>query len=237
MKLDLIDSSYIFPKILDFKLESKSHEYRALAVIRYLFPDEPFLSLVKFESPDFISCDKSIGLEVTDVVIDKHMQIEKTYIKYKHPENDIKKQKNGELIHNSGARLLCSRNNQIEYLEYDTYTVDLYVRAIKQQISSKVEKSEKYEQVSELDLALLFCDPIDEDFESYLRRNIDILIGKSTKFMKIFIVSSSFCIKYDVKDHTVVKKDLTKDEDIKLKILGRLTAEGTLSLKSPEWID
>lgn len=233
MKIDSIDPNFRFDNGIDYKLEDKSHEYRALAVIRYLFPDEPFSSLTKSERPDFISIEHSVGLEVTDVSFEKHRRASKEFFKHKHPHGKTNKTKTN--IEMSGARILSFEEEQLEVLDFDAFSFDSYINVLKTRINDKEEKSNEYATLEELDLALLLDDPVGEESEAAIVKSIEEILSKSSNFTKIFVISNRFCIRFCSKDHSIVKKELSKEDDFRLKILGRLTAEGEKTLESSEW--
>ena len=235
MKIDSIDPYYRFNNGIDYKLEDKSHEFRALAIIRFLFPDEPFSSLTKSERPDFISTEQSVGLEVTDVTIQKHRQASKEFFKYKHSQDLTKKNRSVTIIRNNGAKILSFEEEQKEVLDFDVFSSNSYINVLENRINDKEEKSNEYAELKELDLALLFDDPVGEELEAEILKSIEGIISDSTNFNKIFIISNRFCIRLCAEDHSIVKKELSKEDDLRLKILGRLTAEGTKTLESPEW--
>lgn len=233
MKIDSIDPNYTFDTGIDFNLEDKSHEYRALAVIRYLFPEAPLSSLIKSERPDFISTEQCVGLEVTDVTFKKHRQASKEFFKHKHPQG---KTNNSEaIIAMSGARIHNFEETQMEVLDLKGFTSDSFMKILKDRINVKEEKANEYEKLKELDLALLLDDPVGEEIETEIIKNLEELISESSNFNKVFVISNRFCIRFCAEDHSIVKKELSKEDDLRLKILGRLTAEGTKTLASPEW--
>ena len=51
----------------------------------------------------------------------------------------------------------------------------------------------------------------------------------------VYVISERFCNYYDSKNTTYVKTSITKEDDLCLKKIGRMTAEGEISLADIEW--
>ena len=58
--------------------------------------------------------------------------------------------------------------------------------------------------------------------------------GNSFDFF--YVISHRFCICYNAQTNDREKKTLTKDENRRLCTIGRMTAEGELTLSDKEWL-
>ena len=234
MDLSTIDPNFRFPHRINYQLEKDSHEYRVLATIRLLFPQNNYINVVKSEAPDFIDRDNIIGLEVTDVCFPKHRQASKEFYKLNHPVDDKKtQQENTRKTIDSGIDGSSGKTIKANVLDFQSFSVESVFVQMKRQIDIKEMK--KYEHTNELDLSLLFDDRINIDLENDLINQLIISQEGKKKFAKIYVVSDYLCLEYNVTENSFQRRLLTEDENIRLKILGRLTAEEKINLSSPEW--
>lgn len=234
MDLSTIDANFRFTHGINSQLEKDSHEYRVLATIRLLFPQNNYNSVVKSEAPDFIDRDNSIGLEVTDVCFQKHRQASKEFYKLNHPVNDKKSQpENTRKTIDSGNDEDSGKTIKTCGLNFPSFSAESILVPMRRQIV--IKEGKKYEQTNELDLALLFDDRINIELEDDLMEQLRISQKGKKKFKKVFVVSDYLCLEYNVSDNSFQRRLLTQEENIRIKILGRLTAEGKVNLSSPEW--
>ena len=52
----------------------------------------------------------------------------------------------------------------------------------------------------------------------------------------VYVISHRFCIYYDVHTNTTEKRSLKENESRSLATIGRMTAEGKLTLEDTEWL-
>ncbi len=231
MNLSTIDSNYIFNTSIDYQKESLSHEYFALATIRYSFPEDDHYKLIKSECPDFVSSDKSFGLEVTTVDSEQCKKATKAFHKMKHPKH--KSESFEKNITDSEARIIKHNDPEFDCLDLPICPADTLLSTISKRITAKQNK--KYDLNGQLDLALLAygCvgDLAREEVESFfLGYNYDCNV-----FCRIFFISRQSCIKFQISKKQLYEKKIPDEDYKRLKILGRLTAEGDKSLGDKEW--
>ena len=232
MNLSTINSDYIFNTTIDYQKESLSHEYYALATIRYSFPEDGHCNLMKSERPDFVSIDKSFGLEVTTVDSEQNKKATKAFHKMKNHKPDSGSFE--KIVTDSGARLIKANNLRFDFLDIPACSEESLLSTISERITTKQNK--KYDIDGHLDLALLAYECVGdltrEEVKSFFRRyNNDCNF-----FCRIYFISRQSCIKYQISEKQLYEKKISNEDYKRLKILGRLTAEGDKSLGDKEWL-
>ena len=72
------------------ELIKASREYKALAILKYSFP-ERFANLCKAEAPDLQDCKSYLGIEVTSAISPCDEQITGESIKYSHAKTEAER--------------------------------------------------------------------------------------------------------------------------------------------------
>lgn len=236
MNLNLVDENFYCSKpAINPHIQDKSSEYSALAMILHCFPDRALTSLIKYEHPDFISKDYQVGLEVTEADNELHKRVSKEFYKYKHPKENCNIEKNRSIIEQTGARVIDLPESFVSILDFPSYGNNLIVRDLKERITKK--ENIEYDETKELYLAIVFFDPLGTDSAELITNTlIDFVDSENTKFKRIYVVTSRFCIKFTTSDKSIISQSINILEYHKMRTLGRMTAEGIVDLNSREWI-
>lgn len=95
---------------IEAKLQKYSQEYRALATLKYLFPNR-FKKMVKEESPDLQDKENGIGIEVTAAVDWRDMRAAREFANLQQGNGNIEKHK--KAITSSGYFFLPIKKDKV----------------------------------------------------------------------------------------------------------------------------
>ena len=222
-----------FAKDIQPQTLKHSQEYRVLATLRYLYPQE-FNTVIPGESPDLQDYVNGVGIEVTASVTENDMRAMRSFSRL-HQENSRDVHEHLRRIADSGYTLNHFGNNRFSISRPGT--ADGEKAIFQQSIQRKIEKLQRYrENFRILGLAIILPDPPTSYAESHYKEWISELADENNIFFDfIFVISNRFCIRFGIHENTVEKLPLTATEKETLAIIGRLTAEGKLSLNDAEW--
>lgn len=230
---DLVKSKkYITP--IKSSIQNSSQEYRILATLRYLYPGR-FDNMIKSESPDLQDSGNSAGIEVTVAVRQDDMKASRAFSELCQGEPE-KKEKYKEIIKNCGYS--CDLLNGEKLAISSSGTSDEEKLFFQDSIRKKVKKLPRYRtKFTTVGLAILLPEIPTSYAEAHLSKWIsDSFKGIGNSFDFIYVISHRFCIYYDVQTNGIEKHTLTQDESNLLSTIGRMTAEGELSLMDKEWL-
>lgn len=236
MKIDTnLVKSKIFTDAIKPSLLKHSQEYRALATLRYLYPLK-FDKMITGEAPDLQDYANGIGIEVTAAVNENDMRASHAFSElYQDAPKDIEKRK--RTIESSGYIFVPLVDKKVAIAT--SGTLDGEKHFFQESIRRKTKKLKQYQtNFKKIGLAIILpeiptsCAEI--NFSEWLS---DILKESDNVFDFVYVISHRFCIYYDIQANVTEKHLLTKDENFWLATIGRMTAEGELSLTgSDEWL-
>ena len=230
---DLVKSKkYIAP--IKSNIQNSSQEYRVLATLRYLYPGR-FDNMIKRESPDLQDLGNSAGIEVTVAVRRDDMKASRTFSELCQGEPE-KKEKYKKIIKDCGysCGLLKGEKVTISSTGTSNGEKDFFQDSMRK----KAKKCPLYRmRFLTVGLAILLPEIPTSYAETHLSEWISEAIHDTVNlFDFICVISHRFCIYYDVQTNGIEKHTLTQEESNRLSMIGRMTAEGDLSLMDKEWL-
>ena len=217
---------------INSRIIKKSHEYRVLATLRYLFP-EKFSTMILNDAPDLQDFTNNVGIEVTDAVSENDMNASRIFSEL-HKYNSREQKKKIEKIELCGYSY--TQNNQIATIQATGIGNDekLIFQKI---IRKKMEKLQSYKSLfNRIGLSILLPEIPSTYAENHFQKWLsDVFKEYDSTFDFVYVISERFCNYYDSKNTTYVKTSIKKEDDLCLKKIGRMTAEGEISLADIEW--
>lgn len=222
-------TSSIEPSIL-----KHSQEYRVLATLRYVYP-EKFDAMITGETPDLQDSISSTGIEVTAAVKADDMKVSRTFSELNQGKpKDIEKRKN--IIKSSGYSFVPLKGENV--VISTSGTADGEKSFFQESILRKAKKIQQYRtNFKRIGLAILLPEiPTTYAEDHFSKWIFELLIDAENQFDFCYVISHRFCLYCDVQTGTSEKKELAQEESRLLSTIGRMTAEGELTLKSEEWL-
>ena len=219
----------IQPELLKY-----SQEYRVLATLRYLFPQE-FDNLVTRDAPDLQDKEKGIGIEVTMAANSKDTQAARLFSELSLAQ-PIK-----------APSLLIKEIESLGYTVQDCHGVRRLVKSgsissndetvFKESIKKKSRKMQKYKSAfPRVGLAILLTEIPARETENNLIQWIEQVDGEiKPTFDFFFVISERFCLYYEPETNISKKRSITREENDQIRSIARKTAEGELTMNSSEW--
>ena len=213
------------------KIQKLSQEYRVLATLRYLYP-EKYDSLIKDESPDLQDSENSVGIEVTISDAESEVKTSRYFDHYCNPLTPERKENDKQSLEALGNSV--SESNRLWKAGGQTKGIEIH---FKENIRKKYDKVPKYRaKFNKLGLAVLMLEiPSRETEYSIIDWIKQIILEDGNYFDFFYVISHRFCIYYKPSNSLYSKHDITKDADIRLSAIGRMTAEGKININSPVW--
>ena len=207
-----------------------SQEYYALAVLKSLFPDD-YKTLMKKakDRPDLKNIDDLYGVEVTTADSkndNEDNRLFSIYSKDKKKKIKEKLEKHGKkVIETGGISRLAGGGG---------YGVEEDNQLLIQRISEKIESAAKYaSNYKFLDLVVIKNERVPSNWDEEIFRCVDTALSQDKKmFRNVFVIYNEYC--YWVDSDGTHKKIRINNSD-RLKLLGRLTAEGVIKVEDEEW--
>jgi hypothetical protein len=226
----LINGIQFINGAINSRILKDSQEYYALAVIKSLFPDD-YKTLVKKETdrPDLKNIDDLYGVEVTtaDSKIDNEdNRLFDIYGKDKKKKIKDKLEKHGKKI---------SETNGIMHLSSGGgYGVEKDNQLLIHSITEKIKSAAKYaSNYKFLDLVVIKNERVPSNWEDEIFSCVDAAVSQNKKmFRNIFVIYNDCCYWVDIDGQ---HKKLRINNRDRLKLLGRLTAEGVIKVEDEEW--
>ena len=222
-------SSAILPSLL-----KHSQEYRVLATLRYLYPTN-LDEMITGESPDLQDCVNGIGIEVTAAVNENDMKASRAFSElYQGKPKDIERRKN--TIESSGYSFVPLIDEKVAIAT--SGTADGEKHFFQESIRRKIKKLKQYRtNFEKIGLAVILPEIPTSYAEGHLSEWISELLEETNSlFDFVYVISHRFCVFYDTQKNVEEKHLLTSEENWALSTIGRLTAEGELSLTNSEWL-
>lgn len=223
-----IFSSSIKPSIL-----KHSQEYRVLATLRYVYPNK-FDAMTTGEAPDLQDSTNNTGIEVTVAVKEDDMKVSRAFSELNQGKpKDIEKRKN--IIKSSGYFSVPLKDEKVAIST--SGTADGEKRFFQESIRRKTKKIQQYRSnFKRMGLAILLPEIPTSYAENHLSEWITELLDESANlFDFVYVISHRFCLYYDTQTKITEKRSLTQDESLLLATIGRMTAEGELTMTDTEW--
>lgn len=222
-------SSSVKPSVL-----KHSQEFRVLATLRYLYPTK-FDTMIMGEAPDIQDSASSTGIEVTVAVKEDDMKVSRAFSELNQGKpKDIEKRK--KIISSSGYSFVPLKDESVAIST--SGTADGEKHFFQESIRRKIEKLEQYRaNFKRMGLAILLPEIPTSYAENHLSEWISEVFDESVNlFDFVYVISHRFCLYYDTQAGTAERHSLTQDESRLLATIGRMTAEGELSLTDSEWL-
>lgn len=213
--------------------QKHSQEYRALATLRYLYPAK-FDTMITGEAPDLQDSASNTGIEVTAAVKEADMKVSRAFSELNLGKpKDIEKRKN--IIESSGYSFVPLKDEKIAISTSGTADGEKYF--FQQSILRKTKKLQQYRpNFKRMGLAILLPEIPTSYAENHLSEWITELFDESANlFDFVYVISHRFCLYYDTQAKITEKRSLTQDESLLLATIGRMTAEGELTMTDTEW--
>ena len=219
---------------IEASLLKHSQEFRALATLRYLFPGE-YDAMINGETPDLQDCANSIGIEVTAAVKETDMMVSRLFSELnKGTPKEIEKRK--KTIESNGYTFVPLKDNRVAISA--SGTADGEKRFIQESIKKKARKFPQYRKTFKtLGLAIILPEIPTTYAEQHISEWISEVLGKmECSYDFVYVISHRFCIHYNVHKNLLSKHTLSNEESTSLITIGRMTAEGELTLSDVEWL-
>ena len=224
-----IFSSSVKPSIL-----KHLQEYRVLATLRYVYP-EKFDAMTTGEAPDLQDSTNSTGIEVTAAVKEDDMKVSRAFSELNQGKpKDIAKRK--KIIESSGYSFVPLKDEKVAISTSGTADGEKYF--FQQSILRKTKKLQQYRtNFTRIGLAILLPEIPTSYAENHLSEWISEMFDESANlFDFVYVISHRFCLYYDTQAKSTEKHSLIQDESWLLATIGRMTAEGELSMTDEEWL-
>lgn len=220
-----------FANRIDAELLKKSQEYRVLGTLQFIFT-EKFDKLSVSEAPDLQDADGNVGVEVTTAVSESDMKASSAFCSYKkavdekskkRAERKISETSSEIVLYENGITAMRSSGGMNEECEY------------KKSVIKKVKKSNNYKRVvKHLYLAVVLPEiPSSEAESNYPRWTREII--RNREFEEVYVISERFCIKIDLLRGENSFFKISNDQNLAIRKIARMTAEGELDFSSEEW--
>ena len=215
---------------IDSRKLKDSQEYYALAVIKSLFSDD-YKTLMKkaTDRPDLKNIDDLYGVEVTTADSENDNEDNRLFSIYsKDKKKKIKEklEKHGKkVIETGGISRLAGGGG---------YGVEKDNQLLIHSISEKIKSAAKYaSNYKFLDLVVIKNERAPSIWDEEIFRCVDTALSQDKKmFRNVFVIYNEYC--YWVDSDGTHKKIRINNGD-RLKLLGRLTAEGVIKVEDEEW--
>lgn len=191
--------------------------------------------MVKAESPDLQDCKNNIGIEVTVAVQERDMKANRIFSELRQEESkDQEKRK--RIIESCGYAVLPLKDETFAICTSGTSDGERDV--FQKSIQRKEKKIQQYRtKFKKIGLAILLPEIPTLDAEDHFSKWISELCGDSIgRYDFFYVISHRFCIYYDEQKDEMEKRPITHTESILLSTIGRMTAEGELTLLDKEWL-
>lgn len=222
-------TSSIKPSVL-----KHSQEYRVLATLRYLYPQK-FDVMITSEAPDLQDSASSTGIEVTAAVKEDDMKASRAFSELNQGKTkDIEKRR--YTIESSGYSFVTLKDEKVAIST--SGTADGEKCFFQESIRRKTKKLQQYRiKFKRIGLAILLPEIPTSYAENHLSEWISEISDESSNlFDFVYVISHRFCLYYDTQAEFTEKRSLTQEESWRLATIGRMTAEGELSLSDSEWL-
>ena len=223
-----------FSTAISSELLKHSQEYRVLATLRYLFPGK-YDDMIVDDCPDLQDRVSGLGIEVTSVVKNADMKSSRLFSFYCVDTDEERKKETLRKLNADGYSIVDSVAGKA--LVCPVGTSEGEKNRFQKCILHKQDKIKEYKaKFDRVALAILLHDIPSSEAERHCVDWIREFQSENTQdYDTIIILSHRFCIVYNKRSDDSLKFSLTNDVTILLHTIARMTAEGELSLSSPEW--
>lgn len=214
--------------------QKHSQEYRVLATLRYLYPNK-FENMVTDESPDLQDNKNGVGIEVTVAVDFRDMRASREFVNLQQNNSNTKKYK--KAIASSGYSIFPIPIKEDAVAISTSGTSDGEKFFFQASMRRKAGKLQLYRKnFRKIGLAILLSEIPTSYAENHLSEWISEMFDESPNlFDFVYVIFHRFCLYYDAQAKSTEKHSLTQDESRLLAKIGRMTAEGELTMSDIEW--
>lgn len=205
-----------------------------LATLRYLYPMK-FDTMITGEAPDLQDYVNSLGIEVTAAVEGNDMKVFRAFSElYQGKPKDTEKRK--EIIESNGYAFFSLKDEKVAIAT--SGTSDRERHFFQQSIRKKAKKLQQYRtNFKKIGLAIILPEiPTFYAENHFSEWAFEVFKDTNNSFDFVYVISHRFCIYYNVQENVSEKHSLTSNENRLLSTIGRMTAEGELSLTDSEWL-
>ena len=216
-----------FDGVIDDRLLKFSQEYFALAVLKYLY-HQRYKDVVKSERPDLQG--DGIGIEVTLVDLANDMQADKEFVRY-HRDRCVGRintiQKCGKHVIGTDVGIALQSGGGYN---------DCEIEYLSKRFDKKIKKSNKYKRFPVMELVLIKKDcPVQEWIEGLSEVLMPQIERKDNIFDRVYVIYPYKCARFERGSRKSYENIMSASEYKDLRIIGRMTAEGEISLGDEEW--
>ena len=224
-----------FNNAISANIQKFSQEYRVLAILKYLFPDE-HANLKPSDNPDLQNDKNNYAIEVTITASQEQMQANREFTHLCNEKDTESQKKIKEKIENNGYNIIESDYGKI--MDCSWRNILFEERIFKEAIRKKLEKVNNYrEHFPTIGLAILWIDrPTTEASEKIIDwiKECEKTCGQKG-YDFYYILTQDSVIYYDTKDNSESIHHLSSMDARYLSTIGRMTAENEISLSDVEW--
>lgn len=226
------NKNYTYP--ICAELQKHSQEYRVLATLRYLLPQQ-YAMMTAGESPDLQDKKNSIGIEVTAAVRENDMKVSRIFSGLCQENDAQKAEKRIKKIESCGYSLVPIYGEKISVIASGTSNEEKVF--LQESVRKKKQKFEQYRsKFRTLGLAIVLPEiPTTEAEDCCIAWIYEEFQKDQNSIDFAYVLSHRFCIYYDVRMVRYEKWTISNEDNCSLCTIARMTAEGELSLNDQEW--
>ena len=220
-----------FNGVIKSELKKKSQEYRVLATLRYFYR-EIFEDFVPAESPDLQNSILSVGIEVTTAVYPEDMKATVAFSDLRRKDNLKAKNRFSQTGYN------LKKLGSVCVLESPLGTANDEKCFFQRAIRKKHNKLNVYRNMfKKVGLAIILEEIPSSEFECDCVKWLKEVCSNinDPHFDFYIVLSYRFIVLYQIESDKEEKQIISTDENRSLLTIGRMTAEGDLSLSDVEW--
>lgn len=218
-----------FTSYIDEKKLKLSQEYFVLAFLKYKFPSK-YADVFHADRPDLQG--ENVFVEVTALSTNGEMQASKEFAKYIE-DGDKRRIKT---IRRTGNTLgSVDPLNAVSMCSGGGYSFKSDCKLLQNRIIEKIDKANGYEINNRTpELALVKEDLPHKEWLEKISSCLETIVYNQDVYETIYILFQNSCI-YIEKGKSLKRIELSRNEYTSLKKLGRMTAEGEITLDDEEW--
>lgn len=221
-----------FSGAIDEQLLKLSMEYRALAILKYLFPNR-YENVVHNDRPDLQG--EKIGIEVTVADSSQDMRVNKEFLKFCDGSNrevrkkTIEQDEHYQLLQVQGIDILSAGGgmNLVKEKEKVQAAIKNKIESVKRYPNNPFQTMELFILITEIP-SLAVSESIIEWINEEMERDQEEI------FDRIYVFARRHCY-YCERYGSAFNRGISKEDYQMLSRIGRATAENRLSLEDEEW--
>ena len=181
-----------FSSSINASIQKHSQEYKVLAILRYLYPQE-FSTMINGEAPDLQDNENGVGIEVVSAAQENDMRAFRAFSEL-HQTKGGDNEKSEERIRANGYKIVSIQGNKVGISKIGTSDSE------KALVQKKVGKIQQYKKnFRKVGLAILFSEIPTSYAEDHCLEWITEVLNKSqNSFDFVYVLSHRFCIYYEI---------------------------------------